>query len=354
MIKYIGSKRVLVPSIRAAFEQLPHRAPVLDLFSGTSRVGHALKSAGFAVHANDHNHYAWMLAGCYVAADRDRLLQPARLALEQLQQAPAADPDHWFVQTYCHQSRYLQPDNGARIAGMRQHLDQLAPAGSPLRPVLMTALLEAADRVDSTVGVQMAWLKSWSRRSANPVKLRLPQLLPGPGVATCREALDAAASFKGPAAYLDPPYNQHSYLGNYHLWETLVRWDQPQVYGKACKRVEVRARKSPFNSKRQHAAATAAVVDALACPWLILSFSDEGYLSRDQLEAMLRPRGHVAVVERVHERYVGAKIGIHDPQGRKVGRVGHLENRERLYIVGPDKALVGRMAAAAADPPRTR
>ena len=38
-------------------------------------------------------------------------------------------------------------------------------------------------------------------------------------------------------------------------------------------------------------------------------------------------------------RYVGARIGIFDPSGRKVGRVGHLSNQELLVICG-DAALV--------------
>src|SRR5438046_10387008 len=67
MIKYIGSKRLLVPRIvRAILRDEPRTA--LDLFSGTSRVGHALKREGVRVHANDHNAYAYALAGCYVAA----------------------------------------------------------------------------------------------------------------------------------------------------------------------------------------------------------------------------------------------------------------------------------------------
>ena len=40
--------------------------------------------------------------------------------------------------------------------------------------------------------------------------------------------------------YLDPPYNQHRYFTNYHVWETLVRWDEPEHYGIACKRVDAR------------------------------------------------------------------------------------------------------------------
>ncbi len=54
-------------------------------------------------------------------------------------------------------------------------------------------------------------------------------------------------------AYLDPPYNQHRYVGNYHVWETLVAWDAPDHYGVACKRVDVRdpATSSVFNRRRE-------------------------------------------------------------------------------------------------------
>jgi len=50
---------------------------VTDLFSGTSRVGHALKAAGYRVFANDHNAYAATLARCYVQADAPRVQQAA-------------------------------------------------------------------------------------------------------------------------------------------------------------------------------------------------------------------------------------------------------------------------------------
>ena len=74
MIKYLGSKRRLIPSIVGVVAALPEARSVLDLFSGTSRVGLALKAAGYRVVANDHNAYAATLARCYVQADRERLL----------------------------------------------------------------------------------------------------------------------------------------------------------------------------------------------------------------------------------------------------------------------------------------
>ena len=64
---------------------------------------------------------------------------------------------------------------------------------------------------------------------------------------------------------------------------------------------------------------------------LVLSFSNEGYLTREDLEAMLRPHGDIKVLELDHKRYVGAQIGIHNPAGQKVGTPGRLRNTELVF-----------------------
>ena len=204
--------------------------------------------------------------------------------------------------------------------------------------------MEAADRVDSTTGVQMAYLKQWARRAHNDLELRVPDLLPraehGKGAASCLEASEAARRLSADVAYLDPPYNQHKYLGNYHVWETLVRWDAPDHYGVACKRVDVRQRKSRFNSRPRIAGALADVVEQIDVRHLVVSFSNEGHLTRDEVVGILATRGDVFVLERDYKRYVGAQIGIHDPDGRKVGEVSHLRNKEFLFVVPEDPDAV--------------
>ena len=64
----------------------------------------------------------------------------------------------------------------------------------------------------------------------------------------------------------------------------------------------------------------------------MVSFSDEGYIGREEMTAMLAPRGHVHVVERPYRRYVGAQIGIYNSGGKKVGKVSHLDNRELVFV----------------------
>lgn len=334
MIKYLGSKRLLLDTIVEAVRATGPADSVLDLFSGTSRVGHALKRAGHRVIANDHNAYAATLARCYVAADREDVERDTTRLVRELNALPGRPG--WFTETYCERARYFQPKNGARIEAIRDRIAALALAPE-LEAVLLVSLMEAADRVDSTTGVQMAWLKSWAARAGNDLELRVPDVLPraaaGKGEAHQLDAHEAARTLEADVAYVDPPYNQHSYLGNYHVWETLVRWDRPDVYGTACKRVDVRDRTSPFNRKRAAKDALAAVLTAIRARSLVVSFSDEGYMTREELESMLRARGDVTVLSRDHKRYVGAQIGIYNPRGQKVGKVSHLRNTEFVFVV---------------------
>jgi adenine-specific DNA-methyltransferase len=354
MIKYLGSKRVLVPLLLQTVERIRGACTVADLFSGTSRVGHALKRAGYRVLANDHNAYAETLARCYVQADRGAVHDDAAVLLAELGRLRGRPG--YFTETFCVRSRFFQPRNGERIDAIREAIARkgLEPE---LEAVVLVSLMEAADRVDSTTGVQMAYLKRWAPRASNDLVLRMPAVLPraaaGKGRACGLDALEAARTLRADIAYLDPPYNQHSYRGNYHIWETLVRWDKPAVYGTACKRVDCRERSSPFNSRPRFKPAMAELIAAIRAPVIVLSFSDEGYMARAEIEDLLAARGHVAVIERDHPRYVGARIGIYNPRGEKVGRVSHLRNRERIYVCGdlrPDLAALGPPAAPGARP----
>ncbi len=351
MIKYIGSKRKLLDGITQVVQACPGVRTVLDLFSGTSRVGMALKREGYAVYANDYLSFAHCLATCYLQADKEDWWEKGAALVEELRGVPPRDG--YFTETFCRKSRFLQPKNGARVDGIRERIEEMG-LEPELRAIALTSLMEAADRVDSTTGVHMAYLKKWAPRAKNDLELRMPELIErspfGPCRAYCLDAVEGAG-IPVDLAYLDPPYNQHSYLGNYHIWESLVRWDKPPVYGVACKREDCRSRKSLFNSKPRALKALQEVVNKLRATYLVLSFNDEGYMDRESLEELLACRGEVLVFEKEHRRYVGAQIGIHDLQGRKVGTVGSLKNRELLYVCMPSsqvRSFVSRFNALGA------
>ena len=343
MIKYIGSKRTLVPRILAYAKAIRDRTGAgsfSDVFTGTTRVAQALKRAHFQVTANDLASYSEVLAIAYIEADANLHRGPLTAAkLGHLNALPGRDG--YFTQTFCVDSRYFQPGNGRRIDAIREEIDRISDDRVE-HAILLTSLLEAADRVDSTTGLQMAYLKEWAPRSFNAMELRMPLLIPGPGTAL-REDANALAAAMAPVdiAYLDPPYNQHSYFSNYHIWETLVRNDSPEPYGVARKRIDCRVTKSAYNAKARSWASFESLVRTIPAKHVIVSFSNEGYFAHDDLVALLESTfGEVEAVPVDFRRYVGAQIGIHNPKGEKVGTVSHLTNREYLFVAGPDAGRV--------------
>ncbi|MGO8871079.1 MAG: DNA adenine methylase, partial [Acidimicrobiales bacterium] len=276
MIKYLGSKRRLVPALTVLAEASGARTG-LDLFTGTTRVAQAWKRAGLTVTAVDSARFAHVLARCYVAADpaaSTGLTEAVSDAVDRLNRLPGTPG--YVTATFCKAARYFRPENGARIDAVRDAIDA-DYAGTDLWPILVTSLLEAADRVDSTTGLQMAYLKRWATRADRPLVLRVPELLDGPGTALLGDACGLAGSaMLGTVdlAYLDPPYNQHRYDANYHVWETIVAWDAPAHYGVACKRDELRdpSRRSAFNGRRTMPAALCRVVSAVDAEVVVLSY----------------------------------------------------------------------------------
>ena len=340
MIKYLGSKRRLVGELGNLLTATGATTAV-DLFTGTTRVAQEFCRRGAHVTAVDLASYSEVLAQCYVETDVAAIDQAdVTEALGRLSALP--DRRGYVTEVFAEQARYFHPDNARRIDAIRDGIDALYDDG-PLRPILLTSLLEAADAVDSTVGLQMAYLKEWAPRALRPLVLRPPVLVPGTGRALRCDAREAVATV-GPVdlAYLDPPYNQHRYFTNYHVWETLVRWDAPAHYGIACKREDARepATKSDFNSRPRIRQALADVVADVQATVVVVSFSNEGFLPLGDVKAMCEGRGHpVRVLAYDTRRYIGSVIGVYSPAGVKVGTQGPTRNLEYLVVSAPEDVL---------------
>ena len=334
-IKYLGSKRRLVPVLTELFER-SGAITALDLFTGTTRVAQAFKRAGGVVTAVDTARYSDVFARTWIETDGDTVdHRELRDEISRLDALPGVGG--YVTETFCRRSRFFQPHNGERIDAIRQAIAD-DHAGDPLEPILLTSLLLAADRVDSTTGLQMAYVKQWAPRSFKPLRLEAPELLPGSGAAVRGDATELVSTLGAfDVAYLDPPYNQHRYFTNYHVWETLVAWDDPEHYGVACKRVDARdeATKSVFNRKREMPDALRRAIAGVRAEVVIVSYNDESWITLDELCDMCTVHGDVIALAFDSKRYVGAQIGIHDPNGNKVGTVGRTRNLEYVVVAGP-------------------
>ena len=230
-----------------------------------------------------------------------------------------------------------------RVDGIRDEIDRLdadagrarAPAHEPPRGRRPRRQhVRPADGLRQAVG---------ARAPHGDLELREPRRVAGPaGTVSRRDANELAAQLDGvDCAYLDPPYNQHSYFSNYHIWETLVRWDRPDTYGVACKRVDCRTTKSAYNRKRE-------AWDAFAAP----RRGAADAVARRVLHrrGVSRPPGRGGAPRREGLRRAPSpstssatsapRSGSTTRAARSVGQVSHLRNTEVLFVVGPDETVV--------------
>ncbi len=339
MIKYLGSKRALMPVLETLFAASKATTAV-DLFTGTTRVAAAMKLLGMQVTAVDTASYSEVFSKTFIELDATgkdtRELAAAVKSLNEL-----AGTSGYFTEVFCEKAQFFQPKNGQRIDAIRSAIET-DYKGSWMYFPLLSSLLIAADKVDSTTGVQMAYLKTWSRRSFLDIELQAPELLSGSGRSIKGDAIELAPNLGSfDLAYLDPPYNQHRYFGNYHIWETLVRWDAPEYYGIANKRIDTRSRenKSDFNSKLTLPAALAKLISGLDVETLVLSYNNESWLSRRELTDMCSKFETVEILDFDSKRYVGSQIGGYNQSGRLVGKPGAPRNLEHIVIAGQGQTV---------------
>ena len=314
----------------------------LDLFTGTTRVAQCFKRLGLFVTAVDTASYSLAFSKTWIELDGTGRQSQLEEAIEDLNKTPPKAG--YFTQEFCVNARYFQPANGEFIDAVRDRIETEYKTSWMYYP-LLTAFILAADRVDSTTGIQMAFLKSWASRSFNQVQLRDPKLIEGQGISLQEDAMEVAKNLPGvDLAYLDPPYNQHRYFTNYHIWETLVRWDAPESYGIARKRVDSRedSTKSPFNSRREMPQSLERLVKDVNAETLVLSYNNESWLSRDELIDICKVKGAVELIEFDFRRYIGSQIGIYNKAGELVGKPGVKRNREIMVIAG-EAARVAKM-----------
>jgi adenine-specific DNA-methyltransferase len=310
-VKYIGSKAALLGEILGFVEKhIPADQPktILDVFTGTTRVAQAFRSKGWQVTSSDLSWAAEAYAHAFVLRTPESGARIPGL-LAELAALPMSSEPGWIERTYCDVVtpdggiiKMWKPANGRKADTIRDQIEDWEQSGHITHHeamILVTCLLFALDRVDSSVGVQQAYLKKWAARASNPLALEdLP--FPAEGAAPAGQHLigDALELAYPPAtvAYLDPPYSAHSYATYYHIWDSITRWDKPAVGLKTNRRIDRvsgsaefdTSMQSPWNSKKRALLAFMQLVGRLPVQYVVISYNDESLVPLEELERALK------------------------------------------------------------------
>ena len=361
LIPYLGNKRALVPRLRSLFRSLTEgaAAPVfLDPFAGSGSVSRLARVLGMRVKANDWEPYAYALnrawlvlraselrdlwtgeGGLGAVLDRLNAFHPDRG-----DRSPDPEPEPYMARWYAPRDTsradwrverlFYTRENAVFLDRVREwveHKFPRDPSGDPESPdprrrdlLLALLLLEAAVHAN-TSGVFKAFHKGFGGhgkdalpRILGAMELEYPVLPEAEPAEVFRE--DAAVFVRrwtADLAYLDPPYNQHQYGSNYHILNTLVRWDREPVPldtgtdGRLIRKAGIspawNETRSPYCVRSTSRAALAGLIDALDVRTLVLSYNTEGLVSPEELYEMLSERWEVRPEVLDYVRYRGGR-----------------------------------------------
>ncbi len=263
-IKYIGSKDRIIPHILKLASRLNIRT-VLDGFSGTTRVSQAFSKLGYKVIANDIAVWSKVFAECYLLNRKPR--EYYQRLIDHLNALPGKYG--WFSEHYGGDPDEESPKkpwqihNTMKLDAIREEIDNIVE-DEVERSVLLTSLILALDRVDSTIGHYSSYLRRWSQRSYRTMHLEVPKftITDKNHRVYQRDIFDLAPQVKADLAYYDPPYGSCNdkmppsrvrYSAYYHIWTTIVKNDRPKLFGKTNRRLDSsdRVSYSPFEDFRR-------------------------------------------------------------------------------------------------------
>lgn len=252
-IRYTGSKKEILPKILELTKKLDVKN-ILDGFAGTTRVSQMYKMNGYNIDCNDLAIYSKIFGNCYLINDKPKSYYEDKINhLNSLNGVYG-----WYSENYGGDGKKdtsigkdglkkpWQLHNTMKLDAIRDEIDIISENDIE-KSVLLTSLIMSLDKVDNTLGHQVAYLKEWSPRSSNKMELKVPNLLISKGDYNVFNDDIFNIKKEYDLIYLDPPYGTNNektkttrvrYASYYHIWTTIIKNDKPELIGKSKRRYE--------------------------------------------------------------------------------------------------------------------
>ena len=352
LITYIGNKRALLGPIGGAVLRVKqrlgkNRLRVMDAFSGSGVVSRFLKAHAALLISNDIEDYTAVINRCYLQnrSDVDQA-DISRLVADLNDRVDAASfPKGFIEELYAPQDEgsiaagervFYTIGNARRLDNYRRLIDE-APAAA--RDMLLASLLHKASVHANNAGVFKGFYKNRHtgvgqyggtssdalRRIRGRIELEAPVLsrFECDYAVRQQDANELAQQARDlDLAYVDPPYNQHPYGSNYFMLNLLLHYRRPENISRVSG-IPADWRRSGYNVRAKSLPLLQELLTTLDARFLLVSFSNEGFIKPAAMRAMLEQIGRVDALEIKYNTYRGSR-NLH-------GRSIHVT--EQLFLV---------------------
>lgn len=276
-----------------------------DLFAGTGVVGKTFKEQGYRVISNDIQYYSYVL-------NKHLIENVPPLSVDIVDNLNQLTGTEGFIyKNYCAGSgsgrQYFTDQNGMKCDSIRIELERLKNCGDIDEAqyyYLLASLINSIDKYANTASVYGAFLKQVKKSAAKEFELELLPIVDGDkeGKAYNENISNVIQRIGGDILYLDPPYNARQYCTNYHVLETIARYDSPELKGKTGLR-DYSSQKSLFCSPRTVVEAFDDVLRHADFDYIFLSYNNEGLMPFDVIQHTMEKYGEYQRFEQEYRRF---------------------------------------------------
>ncbi len=301
-MRYIGGKSNLLTDIHNVITQSTVNVnTIIDIFSGSGVVSSFLKGNNYNVIGNDIMYFSYVLSRGTTALNQVPTF--ANLGTSnpidylnnlQITNTNINLDDCFIYQNYSPHGEitrmYFQNENAIKIDIIRITIEDWYTQhiiNDDEYYYLLAALISAVPYVSNITGVYGAYLKHWDTRTYNSLELKQPEIITNSTNAIFHnENCDVLLpNITGDLLYADPPYNSRQYLPNYHVLETIARYDNPQIHGVTGMR-NYQHQRSDFCNVRRVEGAFRRMIETANVRYILISYNNEGILTTERLSAL--------------------------------------------------------------------
>jgi adenine-specific DNA-methyltransferase len=350
-MRFIGNKENLVDKIYQVMQSKKIKGDsFFDFSSGTTSVARYFKKLDYQIFSSDILYFSYVLQRAYIVNNNEvkfkNLLNEIKIKTNLLIPSPLLTVIEYLNQikpikgfiyknytpsgtSDLEQPRmYFSDENGKIIDAIRIQIEEWKTndlINSDEYFILIACLIETVPFYSNITGVYGAFQKKWDVRATKKMILRPIELITNSkkNYSYNENSVNLAGKIKADIFYLDPPYNERQYAPNYHILETIAKYDSPKIKGVTGMR-DYSLQKSNFCNAKSAIEELSKIAKESVCKTLILSYNTEGIMVKSDIIHTLEKYGSVELVEFEYLRFKSNNNG--ESKTKK-----HI--KEQLYIL---------------------
>lgn len=311
-MNYIGSKHKLSSFLKDAIIDTVgsdlSNLVFCDLFAGTGSVGRTFKPIVKQVIANDVEFYSYVLNRNYIGNHQELMFEEHLSFLNNLKKS-----EGFVFHNYSENGKegrlYFSSENGKKIDAIRQQIEIWKSTDEITEDeyfFLLASLIESADKVANTASVYGAYLKQLKKSAQKELILKpaLFTLNSNKHQVFNTDSNALIKEIKGDILYLDPPYNERQYGSNYHLLNTIAKYDSFEPQGKTGLRNYYR---SDYCKKNEVKNSFGELIKNANFKYIFLSYNNEGLMTEDEVKSVMSAYGKYSLKTTNYQRFKADK-----------------------------------------------